>query len=201
MPNFIYRTSIAILIVSGIEELNFIGPWEMFTTARLLSAPLDMFSIGWRDAAVTYANGLKVTTDYAFADKPHADVVLIPSGQGIHVLAQDDEFNAELRLYLSDAIWETSVCIGAALLGAPSSLKTARPPLIVVLSISCASTPHTYILNQRYVYDRNLVTSAGVSAGIDMSLWLVGHLFGDDTARSTQTHMEYFPEPPYGNAA
>jgi transcriptional regulator GlxA family with amidase domain len=197
-----HRTSIAILVFPGVEELDFVGPWEVFTTARHLGATLDVFTVGWPDAAVTCAKGLKVTADYAFPDKPSADVVLVPGGKGTRPLAQDDKFNAELRSYLADAKWQTSVCTGAALLARAGFLEGRRATTNrSALDFLRAHAPHTYILDQRYVHDGNVVTSAGVSAGIDMSLWLVGHLFGEDMARSTQEHMEYFPEPPYGTPA
>ena len=102
MPDSGHRTSIAILVFPGVEELDFVGPWEVFSVARVLGAPLDVCTVGWRDTMITCAKRLKITADYAFADKPRADVVLIPGGKGTRVLAQDDEFNAEIREYLAD---------------------------------------------------------------------------------------------------
>ncbi|MGV8854012.1 MAG: DJ-1/PfpI family protein [Devosia sp.] len=202
MPDSGHRTTIAILIFPGVEELDFVGPWEVFSVAKLMGAPLEVCTIGWREPTVTCARGLKVTADYAFADKPPADVVLIPGGKGTRVLAQDDAFNAEIREYLAAAKWQTSVCTGSALLARAGFLEGRQATTNRgALDFLRAHAPHTYILDQRYVHDGNVVTSAGISAGIDMSLWLVGHLFGEDTARATQTHMEYFPEPPYGNPA
>ncbi|MGV8833010.1 MAG: DJ-1/PfpI family protein [Devosia sp.] len=202
MPDSAHRKSIAILLFPDVEELDFVGPWEVFAMAKLLGAPLEVFTVGWRDTAITCSKGLKVTADYAFADKPPADLVLIPGGKGTRVLAQDDEFNAEIREYLAAAKWQTSVCTGAALLARAGFLEGRQATTNRgALDFLRAHAPHTYILDQRYVHDGNVVTSAGVSAGIDMSLWLVGLLFGEDMARSTQSHMEYFPEPPYGKPA
>lgn len=202
MPDSAHRKSIAILLFPDVEELDFVGPWEVFSMAKLLGAPLEVFTVGWRDTAITCSKGLKVTADYAFADKPPADLVLIPGGKGTRVLAQDDEFNAGIREYLAAAKWQTSVCTGAALLARAGFLEGRQATTNRgALDFLRAHAPHTYILDQRYVHDGNVVTSAGVSAGIDMSLWLVGLLFGEDMARSTQSHMEYFPEPPYGNPA
>ena len=64
------------------------------------------------------------------------------------------------------------------------------------LDLGCTVTP-----GERYVRDGNLVTAAGVSAGIDMALWLTGQMYGEDTARQTRRAMEYDPAPPYGKAA
>lgn len=202
MPETAPHASIAILVFDGVEELDFVGPWEVFSMAKQLGAPLDVFTVGWPDTAITCAKGLKITADHAFADKPRADVVLVPGGKGTRQLAQDDVFNAELRSYLAQAKWQTSVCTGSALLARAGFLEGRQATTNrSALDFLRAHAPHTYILDQRFVHDGNIVTSAGVSAGIDMTLWLVGHLFGEDMARSTQTHMEYFPEPPYGNPA
>jgi transcriptional regulator GlxA family with amidase domain len=196
------RMSVGILIFPDVEELDFVGPWEVFTMAKLMGAPLDAFTAGWPDTNITCAKGLKVTADYAFPDAPHADIVLIPGGKGTRLLAQDDAFNAAIRSYLAAATWQTSVCTGAALLARAGFLEGRKATTNRgALDFLRAHAPHTYILDQRYVHDGSVVTSAGVSAGIDMTLWLVGHLFGEDLARSTQTHMEYFPEPPYGKAS
>jgi transcriptional regulator GlxA family with amidase domain len=197
-----HRLTAAILIFPDVEELDFVGPWEVFTMAKAGGAPLDVFTVGWPDTNITCAKGLKVTADYAFPDAPHADIVLIPGGRGTRPLAQDDGFNAAIRAYLAAATWQTSVCTGAALLARAGFLEGRQATTNRgALDFLRAHAPHTYILDKRYVRDGNVITSAGVSAGIDMALWLVGHLFGEDTARSTQSHMEYFPEPPYGNAS
>ncbi|WP_205747911.1 DJ-1/PfpI family protein [Devosia sp. FKR38] len=195
-----HRLTLAILVFEGVEELDFVGPWEVFTMARSLGAPVDVYTVGWRERAITCAKGLHITADLAFADRPEADIVLIPGGRGTRALAQDDAFNAEIRPYLASAKWQTSVCTGSTLLARAGFLEGRQATTHHgALDFLRAHAPHTYILNQRFVHDGNVVTSAGVSAGIDMSLWLVGHLFGQDMARSTQTQMEYFPEPPYGN--
>jgi transcriptional regulator GlxA family with amidase domain len=197
-----HRMTLAILLFPDVEELDFVGPWEVFTMARSLGAPIDVYTVGWRQRDITCAKGLHVIADYDFADRPEADIVLIPGGRGTRILAQDDVFNAEIRTYLAAAKWQTSVCTGSTLLARAGFLEGRQATTHHgALDFLRAHAPHTYILHQRFVHDGNVVTSAGVSAGIDMSLWLVGHLFGQDMARSTQTQMEYFPEPPYGNPA
>jgi putative intracellular protease/amidase len=93
MTDAAHPMSVAILIFPDVEELDFVGPWEVFTMAKLLGAPLSVFTLGWPDSNITCAKGLKVTADYPFADAPHADIVLVPGGKGTRVLAQDDGFN------------------------------------------------------------------------------------------------------------
>ena len=196
------RLSVGIVIFPDVEELDFVGPWEVFTMARQVGAPLEVFTVGWPAAAIKCAKGLRVIADHPFGQAPHADIVLLPGGKGTRALAQDDAFNTAIRSYLAAAIWQTSVCTGSALLARAGFLEGRRATTNRgALDFLRTHAPHTYILDERYVHDGSVVTSAGVSAGIDMSLWLVGHLFGQDTARATQTQMEYFPEPPYGTAS
>ena len=191
--------SVAILVFDGVEELDFVGPWEVFTMAKAAGAPLNPFTVGWQSTAITCAKGLRVTADHAFSEAPHADIVVIPGGKGTRPLAADDAFNTAIRPYLAAASWQTSVCTGSILLGRAGFLEGRRATTHHnALEFLRIHAPHTEIVNQRVVRDGFIVTSAGVSAGIDMSLWLVGHLFGETMARTTQSHMEYFPEPPYG---
>jgi transcriptional regulator GlxA family with amidase domain len=194
--------SVGIVIFDGVEELDFVGPWEVFAMAKQIGAPLDVFTVGWPEPAIRCAKGLYVVADHPFASAPHADVVLVPGGRGTRVLAQDDAFIAALRPYLAAATWQTSVCTGAALLGKAGFLDGRHATTNRnAFDFFRASAPNAILEEKlRYVRDGHVLTGAGVSAGIDMALWLVGQLFGEDVARSTQTFMEYFPEPPYGNA-
>ncbi|KKC36720.1 hypothetical protein WH87_13775 [Devosia epidermidihirudinis] len=194
--------SVGILIFDGVEELDFVGPWEVFTMAKQIGAPLEVFTVGWPETAIRCAKGLYVVADHAFPKAPHADVVLIPGGKGTRPLAQNAEFIAAIQPYLATATWQTSVCTGAALLGKAGFLDGKHATTNRSAHEFFRTAAPNAILEEtlRYVRDGNVLTGAGVSAGIDMALWLVGHLFGEDVARSTQTFMEYFPEPPYGTA-
>lgn len=196
-------TTVGIVIFDGVEELDFVGPWEVFSMARQIGAPLDVFTVGWPKPAIRCDKGLYVVADHAFDKAPKTDVVLIPGGKGTRALAQDETFIAALKPYLAQATWQTSVCTGAALLGKAGVLDGKHATTNRnAFDFFRASAPRAVLEEQlRYVRDGHVLTGAGVSAGIDMALWLVGHLFGDDVARSTQTFMEYFPEPPYGNAS
>jgi len=203
MPETAPPISIGILIFDDVEELDFVGPWEVFTMAKQIGAPLDVFTVGWPETAIRCAKGLYVVAHHAFDKAPNADVVLIPGGRGTRVLAQDEKFIAALTPYLAAATWQTSVCTGAALLGKAGFLdgKHATTNRNAFEFFRAAAPNATLEEDLRYVRDGHVLTAAGVSAGIDMALWLVGHLFGEDVARSTQTFMEYFPEPPYGTAS
>jgi transcriptional regulator GlxA family with amidase domain len=194
-------TSIGIVVFEGVEELDFVGPWEVFIAAREAGAPVETFTLGWPDRGVRCGKGLRVTADHTLADGPQPDALLVPGGRGTRPLAKDAAFLALLRRRLDAAAWQLSVCTGSALLGRTGILDGRRATSNRIASpfFRESAPATTYVDDQRYVQDGRIVTSAGVSAGIDMSLWLVGQWFGVELARKAQTRIEYFPEPPYAD--
>jgi transcriptional regulator GlxA family with amidase domain len=140
-----------------------------------------------------------VLPDHEFANAPELDVVLVPGGQG----TRREVGNPALLEWLARAAarcrWVTSVCTGSLLLHA-SGLASGRritTHWAFVEELRKRAPDATVLAGVRYVRDGDLVTAAGVSAGIDMSLWLVGQIWGVDRARWTQRFMEYDPAPPY----
>ncbi len=192
--------NVGIVVFPGVEELDFVGPWEVFTMAAKLDAPLNAFTLAWPEKALRCAKGLRIEADYDFSDAPHADLVIVPGGQGVRTIIMDDAFIDTLRDYLAAAKWQASVCTGAALLGQTGFLdgKRATTNHIAMDWVRSMAQKAYFTADERYVRHGSVVTSGGVSAGIDMSLWFVGHLFGHDLAHETQRLMEYYPEPPYG---
>jgi transcriptional regulator GlxA family with amidase domain len=191
---------VGIIVFPDVEELDFVGPWEVFTMAALLGAPIQPFTIAWPDKQLRCAKGLRIEADYTFADAPQAGLVIVPGGKGTRTVILDDTFIDTLRDYLAGATWQASVCTGAALLGQTGFLdgKRATTNHAAMDWVRSMAPKAGFTTEERYVRHGSVVTSGGVSAGIDMSLWFVGHLFGHDTARETQRAMEYYPEPPYG---
>jgi transcriptional regulator GlxA family with amidase domain len=194
--------SIGLLVFEGAEELDFVGPWEVFTAAREAGVPLEVFTLGWPEREVRCAKGLRVTADHRLGDGPQPDALLVPGGMGTRPLAKNEPFLALLREKLDAAHWQLSVCTGSALLGRTGLLDGRRATSNRIASpFFRDSAPRaTYVDDARFVLDGSIVTSAGVSAGIDMALWLVGQWFGVELARTVQTRIEYFPEPPYADA-
>jgi transcriptional regulator GlxA family with amidase domain len=142
---------------------------------------------------------MRVLPDCSFADAPALDVLLVPGGQGTRVEMKNPVFLEWLAAVAEGCQWVTSVCTGAALLHAAGLAKNKRITTHwAYLEELRAGAPDATVLERvRYVRDGNLVTAAGVSAGIDMSLWLVGQMYGVDHARMVQRAMEYDPAPPY----
>jgi transcriptional regulator GlxA family with amidase domain len=142
---------------------------------------------------------MRVLPHATIADAPALDVLLVPGGQG----TRRESENAPLLAWIAKAAgpcrWVTSVCTGALLLAAagPARGKTVTTHWGYVEALRARGDAGTVVENIRYVRDGNIVTAAGVSAGIDMALWLVGQLHTPALARATQRAMEYDPAPPY----
>jgi transcriptional regulator GlxA family with amidase domain len=143
-------------------------------------------------------SGVKITPTMTFADSPEKPTILfVPGGSGgVLKAAKDDTLLDYLADRGSKAEWVTSVCTGSVILGAAGLLdgyKATSHWLVRDALTAFGATP----VNQRIVIDRNRITGAGVTAGLDMSLQMVGRLRGDDYAKSTQLFSEYDPQPPY----
>ena len=191
---------IGILIFDDAEELDFAGPWEVFKMAR--EAKPDAFElvlIAERDAPVRCRGGMRVLPDTTIANCPSLDVLLVPGGQGTRREVENRVLLDWIAKIAATAQWVTSVCTGAMLLTAagPARGKKVTTHWNFVKALRERGEASEVLDNFRYVRDGNVVTSAGVSAGIDMALWLIGQWHGAEFARGVQRFMEYDPAPPY----
>jgi transcriptional regulator GlxA family with amidase domain len=193
-------TTIGIVLFDDCEELDWAGPWEVFTMGRREGD--TVVTISERAEPVRCHKGLRVIADHTFADAPPLDVVVVPGGQGSRTERSNPAMVEFLTRIAPGCTWITSVCTGSFVLhgaglvsdrrvtthwGAIEELRGIAPDLTVLEGV-------------RYVRDGDVVTAAGVSAGIDMSLWLLGQLESPEHARLTQALMEYDPVPPYAEA-
>ena len=196
---------IGILIFDGVEELDFVGPWEVWNTVNAVSQyhgetdPFRVRVISPDGQQVKAAKGLRVLADVATAEVDHLDIICVPGGPGARPLLQNADIIGWVKSISANAKWVTSVCTGAFVLSKAGLTENKRLATywaafeeFETLGLSGTLVPHV-----RYVRDGNLLTSAGVSAGIDMALWLVGELFSPQFARDVQRAMQYDPAPPY----
>jgi transcriptional regulator GlxA family with amidase domain len=194
-------TRIGILIFDGAEELDFVGPYEVFTMAQA-QAPdgFEALLIAERDAPVNCAKGMRVLPHATTADCGKLDVLLVPGGMGTRREVENKALLGWIAEVSATARWTTSVCTGAMLLTAagPARGKRVTTHWAFVPTLRARNEAAEVLENYRYVQDGNVVTAAGVSAGIDMALWLVGQLRNIPFARIVQKNMEYDPLPPYG---
>lgn len=191
---------IVIDLFDGTEELDAIGPWEVlaFWTQHY---PDD----GWRVDLATddggarrCAKGLELTPTAAKGDPVDVDVIVEPGGVGSRLRLADDAHLAWLQAAAERGALITSVCTGALVLAAAGLLR-GRPATTHHSALDeMRSLDSTIALRagQRWVDDGAIITAAGVSAGIDMALHLVGRLAGAERARQVQDGIEYHPAPP-----
>jgi transcriptional regulator GlxA family with amidase domain len=184
------------MLFDDCEELDFVGPWEVFTMARTDGD--KVVTIAEKPGTITCAKGLRVLPDHSFDDAPPLDVLLIPGGHGRRVEMENQVVLDWIARVAPGCTWVTSVCTGAFVLHAAGP---ARGKIVTTHWASIDELrqhPDVTVRERvRYVRDGNVVTAAGVSAGIDMALWVVGQIYGVEHARVTQYAMEYEPAPPY----
>ena len=193
-------TTIGIFVFPDAEELDFVGPWEVLRAWERLHPDDDheVALVGRQDATVTCVLGMPVTPQFSWATVPPLDVLVYPGGQGTVAQLGDGTIRQWLRDLAAAGTLMTSVCTGA-LVFADAGLLDGRPATTHWASLDkLASLGHHIQVRSdvRFVDDGNVITSAGVSAGIDMALHLVARLAGDDRAREVRRYMQYDPAPP-----
>jgi transcriptional regulator GlxA family with amidase domain len=190
--------NVGLLIFDDAEELDFMGPWEVFSYAAKMTGNDRVLTVAQSVRPVRCAKGMQVIPDAPLADAPPLDVVLVPGGIGTRREVGNAEVIGWLRKVCPTATWVTSVCTGSLLLheAGPARGKRVTTHWSFIETLR-ARGDITVLEKVRYVRDGNLVTAAGVSAGIDMALWLVGQRDGVEVARRVQRGIEYDPAPPY----
>lgn len=190
--------TVGILLFNDAEELDFVGPWEVFTVAGMMNHEVKVVTIAERDGPVKCNKGLRVLPDHTFSDAPKLDIVVVPGGMGTRVEVKNRALIDWLRSAGGQCRWVTSVCTGTLLLHEAGFAKNKRVTTHWGFIGQLRARGEVEVVEKaRYVQDGNLVTAAGVSAGIDMALWLVGQLYTPELARQVQHYIEYYPDPPY----
>ena len=184
---------IAIPIYDRFTALDAIGPYEVLS--RLPGAQVTW--LAHEPGLVRTDNHmLALEATAAFEDLPEPDVIVVPGGIGTRDLLEDERLLDWLRGAHATSTWTTSVCTGSLLLGAAGILEGLRATshwLELETLVQFGAVP----TGERVVPEGKVVTSAGVSSGIDMALWLAGRIAGDEFAQAVQLMIEYDPQPPY----
>lgn len=192
---------VGILIFEDVEVLDFCGPFEVFATALtpdMAEGPdvprlFEVVLIAESRALVKAFGGLRVKPHVTIEDCPPLDLLLVPGGWGTRALLSNKRLIGWLRQQAGQVELLTSVCTGASLLAQTGLLdgKSATSHWETIEWMRETYPAITMVENQRVVDEGNIVTSAGVSAGIDMALYLVGKLHGPAAAAHTARGMEY----------
>jgi transcriptional regulator GlxA family with amidase domain len=191
---------IAIAVFEGAEELDFAGPWEVLAAWRFLYPDdLELLMIGEDTTPVTCAKGMRVVPDTSWKELGDIDVLVYPGGRGTRAQLGDETIRSRLRGLKQLGTLMTSVCTGA-LVYADAGLLDGQPATtywsafdeLLPLGRDIAPRP-----DDRFVDNGDVITAAGVSAGIDMALHLVGRLGSPEKAREVRRYIQYDPKPPY----
>lgn len=184
---------IALLLYDGLAPLDAVGPYEV-----LRNVP------GWEVRTVAKEKGevrsedgtLALLADYALEEVSAPQIVLVPGGLGNRRLLADEELLDWLREVDRGTKWTTSVCTGSLLLGAAGLLDGKRATTNW-LQLDALAEFGAEPVGGRFVEDGKVITAAGVTAGIDMALYLVSREVGPELAQAVQLGIEYDPDPPF----
>lgn len=185
---------ITIFLFDDYTALDVIGPYEVLS--KLPNS--QIFFVGLEKKAYKDSHGLKIIADYNLNEIVQTDILLIPGGFGVDKILKDKVIIEWIQEVDKTSTWTLSVCAGSLLLAEAGLLEGKN----------CTShwgrkkqlRNYNVIVTdkfERYIHDGKIITSAGVSAGIDMALYLVGKIAGDQTAQLIQLAMEYDPKPPF----
>lgn len=184
--------SIGIFIFSGVTQLDFTGPYEVFSKIP----NVKIFLFAQSKEPVVAESGMKWIPDYDFSDCPDLDVLLIPGGVGTTLLMEEFEVLNFLKTKAENSKFITSVCTGSLVLAA-AGLLNGYKATTHWLSLDVLKLFPVQISGERFVRDRNRITGGGVTAGIDFALFLTAELFGTELAEEIQPMIEYNPAPPF----
>jgi transcriptional regulator GlxA family with amidase domain len=192
---------IAIDLFDGVEELDFAGPWEVlgYWAREVTRRNVELVTVAASLEPVRAAKGLRVLPDATLHDVGPLDVFVMPGGRGTRrLLGADEPLHVALRALAARGTLMTSVCTGALVYAAAGLLRDRRATTYwsafdELLALDASVEPRP---DDRFVDDGDVITAAGVSAGIDMALHLIVRLDGDDAARRTKRGIQYDPQPP-----
>jgi transcriptional regulator GlxA family with amidase domain len=191
---------IAIALFEGAEELDFAGPWEVLAAwaRQWPDDGVEVFTVADTLEPVTCAKGLRVLPDATWETAGALDVLVYPGGMGTRPQLGDERVRTRLRGLAAAGTLMTSVCTGS-LVYADAGLLDGRPATTYWGQLDYLATLGRDIdvrRDARFVDSGEVVTAAGVSAGIDMALHLVARLHSEERAREVRRYIQYDPEPP-----
>ena len=178
-------TKVAILVFNGAEIIDFAGPWEVFGTAHFL-----VHTVAPKLEPVTMVFGQKLVPDYAFENSPKADILLVPGGAVLQYL-DDKPLIGWIRAKANDVDHVMSVCTGAFLLQKAGLFAGQTVTATNGMIEDFAASDTRVVYDRRYVDNGKILTTAGLSAGIDGALHLVSKIRGIGVAQSVALAMEY----------
>ncbi|NMH60211.1 DJ-1/PfpI family protein [Alteromonas ponticola] len=187
------QTTVGVLLFDGVQIIDFTGPWEVFGQARF-----EVKTVSSQGQQITTTMGMKVTPDYSYQAAPVFDILLVPGG---HVQnAKSAEHIDWIRKHVNAANMTLSVCNGALLLAETGVLKDKEATTFFHALDDLEEDYEDIKVRSdvRYTHSDNIITSAGLSSGIDASLYVVSQRLGVQKAKEIAMHMEYDWDPDAG---
>jgi transcriptional regulator GlxA family with amidase domain len=189
------KWSVGIFLFNEVEVLDFAGPFEVFSITKVHEEkPFTVYTVSQNGEMITARNGLKVQPDYSIEDLPPVDILIIPGGKG----ARENEVKNDIiinwvRQQMKEVKLMTSVCTGALLLAKAGLLEGLKATTHwASIQTFKKDFPNVEVMeNVKFVDEGHIITSAGISAGINMSFHIVKNLLGVEIAEETAKNMEY----------
>jgi transcriptional regulator GlxA family with amidase domain len=188
-----------IFLFEQVAELDFVGPLQVFSASNNLLKGGRVLTIAQEIKPLRGVGGLQIIPDHSFEDAPPIDVLLLPGTGEINEYAlKNDQAIDWVRAQYEKVRYMTSVCTGGLILQKAGLLKGRKATTHWMLMEALVKDKDvSELAEMRYVRDGKIVTSQGVSAGIDMALWLIGEIHSPDHARLVRKILQYDPAPPY----
>ncbi|HET8523822.1 MAG TPA: DJ-1/PfpI family protein [Thermomicrobiales bacterium] len=189
---------VAFVLYPGLTPLDLVGPLQVFASLQKFAPMYRAVVVAERIAPLPTDIEVQMVADKTFAEVPHPDILVVPGGTGPTLRAMSDQ---TLRDYVRTAAGSAeivaSVCTGSLILAAVGLLDS-HPRTTHWVARDLLKSYGTPYQQTRWVEHGKIITAAGVSAGIDMALYLVAKLTDLETMRNVQLDLEYDPHPPFG---
>lgn len=185
-----------VLVFGGVEELDFIGPWEVLKIwSKIAGGPENCFIVAESKSPIICARDLSINPHVSFNDCPKLDYLLVPGGHGTRKEVNNPaltEFVAKQAQHCQTVL---SVCTGSFILHAAGLLSGKKATTHWASLDRLRALGDVEVIEERFVNDGNIWTSAGISAGIDLMLAFIAHTAGEKAAGRVQFSSEYYPDP------
>ncbi|UCC14264.1 MAG: DJ-1/PfpI family protein [Gammaproteobacteria bacterium] len=194
------RKTIGIVLFDDVEVLDFCGPFEVFSVARVDeshrredASPFEVLLVAENAGPVRTSGNMQVLPHVSFDDCPQLDIIVVPGGWGTRIEIDNQIMLSFVRCQAKRAALVTSVCTGSLVLGKAGLLDGLRATTHwQALDLMTELLPTVEVDRGRHVVeDGSVLTSAGISAGIDLALRVVARECGEGVARATARYMEY----------
>ncbi|MYV97052.1 DJ-1/PfpI family protein [Streptomyces sp. SID3343] len=192
------RKTVAFVLYPGITLLDLVGPLTVFTSLTRFGLGFEVAVVGAHTGTMSTDTPLSVSADRTYAEVPAPYLLCVPGGEEPTLRALADATLLDyVRTASAAATWTTSVCTGSLILGEAGLLAGRRATTHWMFRDRLTAFGAVPVA-ERWVEDGDVITAAGVSAGIDMALHVVDLIAGDTVAKAIQTGIEYDPQPPHG---